>query len=83
MNSELIKSLQHGAEVFGQIIFAAFIVIVFLGGSFCIAWGILSLGSFLAIKFSGWVAIPVCFIIIAFLIAIGSAVNKYFSERKQ
>jgi len=45
-----------------------------------VGYGLITLGTFLAAKFAGWVAVVVCFIIIVFLLSVGAAVDKYFSK---
>lgn len=80
MTKTFLKSLKHGCSVFGDIMFAALCFVVMIGFMFGIGWTVLTLGSFLATKFSILVAVPVCFTLVAFLFALGSAIKKYLEE---
>jgi len=80
MNPKLLKSIQHGADIFSEIMLSALIVAVCAGLVISVGYGLITLGTFLAAKFAGWVAVVVCFIIIVFLLSVGAAVDKYFSK---
>lgn len=81
MNDDLIAALKHGAHMSCEILLGVLVLTTFVGAVLLTGYGILSLGSYLATKFSIWVAFPVCAVIVIFLFSAYSAVIQYFNRQ--